>query len=51
LEDIKTWISVEKSAKIFLLKLSDDQFKNMILLGNKDLDIDFIIGIKNSIFI
>ena len=51
LEDLKTWISVEKSAKLFLLKLSEDQFKNMILLGNKDLDIDFIIGIKNSIFI
>ena len=51
LSDLKTWVATEKTAKLFLLKLSKEQFKNMIMLGETGCDIDFIIGAKNSIFI
>lgn len=51
LQDLRTWITTEKTAKLFLLKCSEEQFKSMIILGETGCDIDFIIGPKNSIFI
>lgn len=51
LQDLRTCIVTEKTAKLFLLKFSEEQFKSMMILGETSCDIDFIIGKKNSIFI
>ncbi len=50
-QSFKTWITQEPDAKFFVLKVPASNFKEMTILGKKGLDLDFLLGLKNSIFI
>ena len=50
-QDLQTWLKQEKSAKLYVLKLTKNNFRSMEIIGPLDWDIDYLLGDQNSIFV
>ena len=50
-QDLERILKKESSAKFFVLKMTKNNFRNMETIGAFDLDLDYLAGIQNSLFI
>ncbi len=50
-QDMQTWLKEEENAKLYVLKISNSQFRSMDKIGEFDWDMDYLTGNKNSLFI
>ena len=48
---LQQWLQAEPTAKFYVIKLPANSLKQMTMIGEKNIDIDFLLGTKNSIFI
>ncbi len=50
-QNLNDWITADTTALLFILKVPPFNFSAMTMLGENQLDIPFLLGEKNSIFI
>lgn len=48
---LQQWLRTEPTAKFYVLKIPISNLIQMSTIGEKNMDIDYLLGIKNSIFI
>ena len=48
--NLQQWLAGEPTAKFFVLKTSKNNFKNMQCVGTSDWDMDYLIGVRHSLF-
>ncbi len=48
---LNQWLQLEPSAKFYILPLTENNFRNMEILGSTDLDLDFLTGNQHTLFI
>jgi CRISPR-associated endonuclease Cas2 len=50
-KNLNTWLKAEPTAQFCVIRVASLNFKNMTLIGKNKLDLAFLLGKKNSIFI
>ncbi len=50
-EELNTKMAEDSEAKLYVLSISENNFKNMLTIGRSDYDIDYLTGNKHSLFI
>lgn len=50
-KNLRTWLKVEPTAQFCVIRVASLNFRNMTLIGKNKLDLAFLLGEKNSIFI
>lgn len=50
-EQLNAWISEEKGAKFYVLPITKKSFKSMDVIGDLDVDIDYLAGDKHTLFV
>jgi CRISPR-associated endonuclease Cas2 len=50
-QNLNTWLKTEPTAQFCVIRVASLNFKNMTMIGKNKLDLAFLLGEKNSIFI
>lgn len=49
--DLNKYLETEPTAKLYIIPLTKNNFRNIATIGKKALDIDYLLGNKNTMFI
>jgi CRISPR-associated protein Cas2 len=49
--DLHKWLEVEPTAKLYVVPVTNNNLRNMVILGKNGLDIGYLLGNRNTMFI
>ena len=48
--DLTNWLSAEQTAKFYVVRVSKTSMENMTMIGEPEWGLDYLLGMRNSLF-
>lgn len=48
--DIGQWLATEPAAKFYVIQITESNLRELMVIGEMDLDIEMLLGTRNSLF-